>query len=89
MNPESRGEPTAVAKTWRSAQGLADDVRRYGQWMRDEAEKRIGHLYPRVEVTSALVRPSYIAADGGPRAGTGKIARYAHRPSTELVGAWR
>ena len=66
VNPESRGEPTAVAKTWRSAQGLADDVRRYGQWMRDEAEKRIGHLYPRVEVTSALVRPSYIAADGGP-----------------------
>ena len=27
-----------------------------GQWMRDEAEKRIGQLYPKVEVTSALVR---------------------------------
>ena len=47
VNPESRGEPTVVAKTWRGAQGLADDVRRYGQWMRDEAEKRIGH-HPRV-----------------------------------------
>ena len=56
VNPESQGEPTVIAKTWRGAQGLADDVRRYGQWMRDEAEKRIGHLYPPVEVTSALVR---------------------------------
>ncbi len=31
---------------WPKATGLAEDVRRYGQWMRDEAEKRIGHLYP-------------------------------------------
>lgn len=31
---------------WRGADGLAADVRAYGQWMRDEAEKRIGHLYP-------------------------------------------
>jgi putative DNA methylase len=34
--------------TWKGAQGLAEDVRYYGQWMRDEAEKRIGHLYPKV-----------------------------------------
>lgn len=32
---------------WKGAEGLAEDVRRYGQWMRDEAEKRIGHLYPK------------------------------------------
>ncbi len=32
---------------WPGATGLAEDVRRYGQWMRDEAEKRIGHLYPK------------------------------------------
>ena len=56
VNPESQGEPTVIAKTWRGVQGLAEDVRHYGQWMRDEAEKRIGHLYPPVEVTSALVR---------------------------------
>lgn len=31
---------------WRGADGLAADVRAYGQWMRDEAQKRIGHLYP-------------------------------------------
>lgn len=32
---------------WPRATGLAEDVRRYGRWMRDEAEKRIGHLYPK------------------------------------------
>ena len=32
--------------TWERAQGLAADVEAYGQWMRDEAQHRIGHLYP-------------------------------------------
>ena len=32
--------------TWERAQGLAADVEAYGQWMRDEAKRRIGHLYP-------------------------------------------
>lgn len=32
--------------TWERAQGLAADVEAYGQWMREEAERRIGHLYP-------------------------------------------
>ncbi len=36
-----------LAHPWPRATGLAEDVRRYGQWMRDEAEKRIGHLYPK------------------------------------------
>ena len=35
-------------RSYKGAQGLAEDVRHYGQWMRDEAEKRIGHLYPKV-----------------------------------------
>ena len=43
-------------KTWRGAEGLAADVRHYGQWMRDEAEKRIGHLYPKIEVTAAMAK---------------------------------
>ncbi|MCQ3812420.1 MAG: DUF1156 domain-containing protein [Acidimicrobiia bacterium] len=33
-------------RTWERAQGLATDVEAYGRWMRDEAERRIGHLYP-------------------------------------------
>ena len=32
--------------TWERAQGLAADVAAYGRWMRDRAERRIGHLYP-------------------------------------------
>lgn len=35
---------------WPKATGLAEDVRRYGQWMRDEAHKRIGHLYPKAKL---------------------------------------
>lgn len=37
--------------TWTGASGLAEDVRRYGAWMRDEAQRRIGHLYPRVRLS--------------------------------------
>jgi putative DNA methylase len=35
---------------WKGAQGLADDVRYYGRWMREQAEKKIGHLYPKVKL---------------------------------------
>ena len=43
-----------MGREWKGAQGLAEDVRYYGQWMRDEAEKRIGHLYPKVKVTAEM-----------------------------------
>lgn len=33
-------------RTWRGAEGLAADVKAYGTWLRDEAEKRLGVLYP-------------------------------------------
>ncbi|GMV46860.1 MAG: hypothetical protein AMXMBFR66_22580 [Pseudomonadota bacterium] len=53
VNPESRKD-MAHGGSWRGAQGLAEDVRWYGRWMRDEAAKRIGHLYPTIEVTAAM-----------------------------------
>ena len=56
VNPEARKEKSLVAREWKGAQGLAEDVRYYGQWMRDEAEKRIGHLYPKVEVTAEMAK---------------------------------
>jgi len=31
---------------WTGARGLAEDVRRYGAWMREEARRRIGSFYP-------------------------------------------
>ena len=54
VNPESRQDMDLVAREWTGARGLAADVRYYGQWMRDEAEKRIGWLYPKVEVTAEM-----------------------------------
>lgn len=39
---------------WSGAKGLAEDVRRYGTWMRAEAEKRIGHLYPKAKITAEM-----------------------------------
>ena len=50
VNPER--DPHVV---WKGAQGLAEDIRHYGKWMRDEAYARIGHLYPKVAVTEAMV----------------------------------
>jgi putative DNA methylase len=54
VNPESRRN--LDVRQWKGAQGLAEDVRYYGQWIRDEAEKRVGHLYPKVEVTAEMAK---------------------------------
>lgn len=40
---------------WSGAKGLAEDVRRYGDWMREQAQQRIGHLYPQIEITAEMV----------------------------------
>lgn len=42
---------------WNGAEGLAEDVRRYGEWMRDEAEKRIGQLYPKATLEDGSEAP--------------------------------
>ena len=75
VNPESRGQALG-AKQWKGATGLAEDVRYYGQWMRDEAERRIGHLYPKVRVTEAMAaeRPD--------------LERYAGRELTVIAWLW-
>lgn len=56
VNPSACKDKSLIARQWRGAQGLAEDVRYYGQWMRDEAEKRIGQLYPPIQVTEAMVK---------------------------------
>lgn len=56
VNPEARTEKALIAREWKGAQGLAEDVRYYGRWMRDEAEKRIGHLYPKIKITAEMVK---------------------------------
>jgi putative DNA methylase len=54
VNPAARKK--MIAGSYYGAQGLAEDVRYYGKWMRDEAEKRIGHLYPKVKVTAEMAK---------------------------------
>ena len=76
VNPDTRGEARLTEQTWRGAEGLADDVRYYGQWMRDEAERRIGHLYPKVPVTAEM------AADRP------DLERYAGRELTVIAWLW-
>ena len=56
VNPEDRQGKGSTNAAWKGAAGLAEDVRHYGKWMRGEAEKRIGHLYPNIEVTEEIVR---------------------------------
>lgn len=56
VNPQSRKEKTLFKKTWQGLQGLSEDVRYYGNWMRNEAVKRIGYLYPKVEITTAMAK---------------------------------
>src|SRR5581483_4110849 len=71
-------------REWKGAAGLAEDVRYYGKWMRDEAEKRIGHLYPKVTVDREQ-------GTGDREQGTGK-SQFAVpsnlSPKTYTVIAW-
>lgn len=62
VGPEVKGDKSSRKKgtkelfdDWSGARGLAEDVRRYGAWMREEAQKRIGHLYPQIEITEEMV----------------------------------
>lgn len=50
------GAGILLPQTWPDAEGLAEDVRRYGAWIRAEAQKRIGHLYPTVTITVEMAR---------------------------------
>lgn len=55
VGPRLKGESqSSLHEEWTGAKGLAEDVRRYGAWMREEAQRRIGHLYPKIEVTAAM-----------------------------------
>ena len=76
VNPQARSEGELVSGEWTGARGLAEDVRYYGRWMRDEAERRIGHLYPKVAVTDEMVRERP------------DLRRYAGRELTVIAWLW-
>lgn len=54
VNPEARAK--LINEEWTGAKGLAEDVRYYGEWMKQEAFKRIGHLYPTVKDENGIER---------------------------------
>ncbi len=56
VNPEAIKQTSMDSQAWSGARGLAEDVRYYGKWIRDEAEKRIGYLYPKAEVTAEMAK---------------------------------
>lgn len=49
VNPDARTK-LGSDRSWSGAKGLAEDVRYYGEWMKQEAFRRIGHLYPKVHI---------------------------------------
>ncbi len=63
-NPEDK--QSDLINDWSGARGLAEDVRRYGHWVNQEATKRIGHLYPKIKITADMVneRPDLKAYEG-------------------------
>lgn len=55
--PVFPGLAESEIRAWKGAEGLAADVRAYGAWMRDEAEKRVGHLYPKATLPDGSKYP--------------------------------
>ncbi len=56
VNPAaSRGNDLA-GRVWTGAQGLAEDITYYGNWIREEAQKKIGDLYPKIEITTLMAQ---------------------------------
>lgn len=49
VNPDARTK-LGSDRSWSGAKGLAEDVRYYGEWMKQEAFRCIGHLYPKVHI---------------------------------------
>ena len=49
VNPDAQNDPLR-SQMWKDVTGLAEDVRYYGKWISDEAQKRIGHLYPKAQL---------------------------------------
>lgn len=54
VNPDSRANMLNIL--WTGTQGLAEDVRYYGEWMKQRAWERIGHLYPKVKDENGIER---------------------------------
>ena len=74
---------------WSGARGLAEDVRRYGAWMREQAQQRIGHLYPTIRITPELIAANACEKSAGSQKGLKNGGLAGLQPGQELtVIAW-
>lgn len=67
VGPHEYGEKQrTLHNEWSGTKGLAEDVRRYGGFIRAEANKRIGHIFPKIEITKGMAvdRPDLIPLIG-------------------------
>jgi putative DNA methylase len=76
VNPGVKQQYKITEETWVGIKGLIEDVAYYGGWMRDEAEKRIGSLYPKIEITDEMIgeRP--------------ELSQYAGQHLTAVAWIW-
>ena len=74
---------------WCGARGLAEDVRRYGAWMREQALQRIGHLYPTIRITPELIAANACEQSAGGQKDLKNSGLAGLQPGQELtVIAW-
>ena len=62
VNAQSRNAELLIAGDRRGAEGIAEDLRYYGQWILDEAKKRIGSLYLLSQFVLAARQEDFAAA---------------------------
>lgn len=65
-----------LAEDWSGARGLAEDIRRYGHWVREKARGRIGHLYPKVRITLEMAK------------GRADLAQFVGQELTVIAWLW-
>jgi putative DNA methylase len=56
VNPRAQSDKNKPLKIWDGTNGLADDIRYYGQWVRDQAAKQLQTIYPSLSVTEAIAK---------------------------------
>jgi putative DNA methylase len=55
VNSQIMSNADLVDRDWIGLQGLSEDINYYGSYLKDLAEKKIGHLYPLIEITKNIL----------------------------------
>ena len=55
VRQEAHKNRSLIQKEWKGTEGLSEDIRYYGKWVRDEVEKSLGDLFPKVKISSEML----------------------------------